>query len=91
MVRIVCLQAVDMRKERLGCKGVNAGVDLAGFLLGFGKRFLLHNCFYAIAARACANHAAIAEGIGRLSGKNRHGGLFGQMKVAHARNGFRAD
>src|SRR5205807_4650991 len=71
-------------------KSVNAGINLAFFLLRFSQRLLLDDGFYAITGPG-ANHATVTERIGGRSGKDRHGSFLVEMEIAQMSNCLRSD
>src|SRR5436305_7051116 len=84
-MRVVCAEAINVGEQRLGSKSVNAGIDLAFFLLRLSKRLLLHDSFYAVTG-AGANHATVTKGIGRRGGENCHSRFIGQVKIPQPGN-----
>ena len=88
-MRVFGLQFADVRKERLGAKGVDAGVDLPQALLIGRKRLLLDDCFDLGRIRLLSQHPAVAGGVGRSGGEDGHSRALLDVKIAQAGDGFR--
>ena len=80
-VWVVSLQFVDVAEQRLGCKGVEARVDLANFALGRVYGFFFHDGLHFIAA-FLSDHATVASWILHLSGEQSHGSFLCQVEIA---------
>src|SRR5712692_2556567 len=80
-VWVVSLQFVDVAEQRLGCKGVEARVDLANFALGRVHGFFFHDGLHFIAV-FLSDHSTIASWILQLSGEQSHGSFLCQVEIA---------
>ena len=93
-VRIVGGELIDAGEQFGDVEGVDAGVDLADLLLLAAELLLLDDGFDLVGDAAvddAAHDASVAEGIGRLGGEDGHGGRAGDVEIAHAGDGLRAD
>ena len=75
-VMIVGVQFVDVAEQRLGVKGVKAGVDLVYFLLRGRQVLLLDDGLHVVAAGFFADDSSVSSGIFQPGGEDRHRGLF---------------
>jgi hypothetical protein len=90
-VRVVGAQLLDVAEQFGHGKGVEAGVDLADYLLRRAGGFFFHDGADIVAFGALAQDASVPGGPLQHRGQQSHGGFLREVEITQLGDGFRRD